>query len=117
MRTFLAAIIGGVLGAAIALYLSQIFWVRAFTTAIPTTLRAAEERQQYSSLVSLTALNRLESGDEPGAKHLLAREVARYYRYPFDQSESSQRKQVLSLIDASRAKSATLDGELTNTKP
>jgi hypothetical protein len=117
MKTWLAAITGGIIGAAIALYVAQSFWMRAFRTAIPTTLQSLEEKQQYSSMVSLAALHRLESGDEPGAKQLLAREIVSYYRYPFNQPESPQRKNVLSLIDTERQKSPTLDAELRKKTP
>ena len=112
MKTWLAALTGGVIGAAIALYVAQQFWLGAFRTAIPTALQSLEDKQQYSSLISLTVLNLLESGDQPGATQLLAREVARFYKYPFDQPEPVQRKNVLSLIEATRSKSATLDAEL-----
>ena len=74
MKTWLVALTGSIIGAAIALYAAQLFWMRAFRTAIPATLQSLEEKQQYSSMVSLTVLNRLEAGDEPGAKHLEVRQ-------------------------------------------
>jgi phosphate/sulfate permease len=35
MKPWLASITGGIIGAAIALYLAQVFWMRAFRIAIP----------------------------------------------------------------------------------
>jgi hypothetical protein len=49
--------------------------MRAFRTAIPTTLQSLEDKQQYSCMISLAALDKLENGDQDHAKSILAREV------------------------------------------
>ena len=113
MKSWLAAITGFVIGAAIALSVAQVFCMRAFRTAIPTTLQSLEDKQQYSCMISLAALDQLEKGDQGHAKSILAREVASYYQHPLGPADSSQRKKILPYIEAVRAKSSALNEELS----
>ena len=113
MRTWTAHIIAFLLGAAIALLTAQVFWMRAFRAAIPSALQSMEDKQEIRCLVSLTALNRLEKGDQDQAKSFLASEVADYYQHPIGSASSARRKKILPYIEALRSESTALDKELS----
>ena len=67
--------------------------------------------QRYAAVISLAALNKLESGQIEKAKSLLAHEVIGYSRSDFDAS-LRQREQIGPLIQAAIEKSPALKEEL-----
>jgi hypothetical protein len=67
--------------------------------------------QRYAAVISLGALNKLESGEVEKAKSLLAREVIGYSRASFGAS-LPQREQIGPLIKAAIEKSPALKEEL-----
>jgi hypothetical protein len=107
------AIAGFVVGAAIALTAAQVFWTRTLRAAVPTALQSLEDRQQYSCVISLAALDKLETGNTDGAKLILARDVASYYRHPIGRADSPERRKLMPHIDAVRSKSSALNEELS----
>jgi uncharacterized membrane protein YccC len=115
MKPWLAAIMGGVVGAVVAVVVSQALWMRTLRTAIPTALQALQQKQEYVCTISLAALTRLEAGETDRAKFVLAREVASYYRHPLG-APAAQREKLLALIDEAGAKSPILKDELTKAK-
>jgi hypothetical protein len=105
---FAVGLIGVLVGASVA----GLYCGRMIDFMFPSGMRCLEERQRDTCVTSLAALNFLERGDTDSAKVFLAREVADYYRHPFTQGESPERKKLLTTIDTVRAKSSILDREL-----
>ena len=113
MKPWVTPLTGFIAGAALALLVAQIFWARTFRAAIPSALQSLEDKQRYSCMISLAALDKLEKGDQEYAKRILAREVAGYYQHPLGSADSPHRKEIFSYIEALRAKSSALDKELS----
>jgi hypothetical protein len=105
---FAAMLVGVAIGTSVALW----YCGRVIGFVFPSGMRCLEQRQQDTCVISLAALNFLERGDTESAKVTLAREVATYYRHPFTQGETPERKKLLTTIDTVRTKSSILDQEL-----
>ncbi len=103
-----------ILGFAAGWVSAQAFWIRTFRAAIPSHIHALEDKQEYSCMLSLSVLTRLEAGDTDYAKRILAREVATYYHHPW-QADAPGRQKVLTLIEATKPKSAVLSEQLRKT--
>jgi hypothetical protein len=101
-----AGLVGGVIGASVT--------ERTFRKVIPSHIATLERDQEYSCMVSLNALARLEAGDTERAKSILAHEVASFYHHPW-QPDAPQRQKVLGLIEEIKPKSNVLMEELTKT--
>ena len=113
MKTWILAGAMLIVGAVVGWLTAQVFWIRAFRAAIPSAIQSLEDRSEYSCVVSLAVLNRLEAGETDRAKLLLAREVASYYQHPFRQTDSPRRKKLLPVIESARTKSKVLNEELS----
>jgi hypothetical protein len=113
MKRYLAWFAAALVGAAIGASVTGSLYMRAFRTAIPSTLQEMENQQRYRCVLSMAVLDRLETNQPDRAKLLLAREVASYYKHPLGVAQSAERKKVLEHIDSLRTKSGTLNEELS----
>jgi hypothetical protein len=105
---FAAALVGAVIGASVTGSLYE----RTLRAVIPSHIATRERDQEYSCMLSLSVLARLEAGDTDRAKSTLAHEVASYYHHPWD-ANAPQRQKVLGLIEEIKPKSDVLREELS----
>ena len=87
MKSGLAAILGLIIGALTAASVVHFYCLREVRTHFRSTLGMVAGGQEYTCVISLAVLRKLEAGESEQAKLLLAREVARYYRHPLGQTE------------------------------
>src|SRR6266700_7365682 len=101
----------GVVAGLVGLLAGYEFAARVFFPKLARDARLAahsiSSEQRYAAVVSLGALNKLESGEVEKAKSLLAHEVIGYSRHSFDAS-LPQREQIGPLIQAAIEKSPAL---------
>jgi hypothetical protein len=112
MKPWIVAVLAAIVGAAAGLGAARVYCMREIRAHFGTAVEALADKQEYTCVISLAALNRLEEGQADRAKLLLAREVASYYRHPLGQTQS-QRQKLLTLIDSTSAKSEILKEELS----
>jgi hypothetical protein len=115
MKRYLAIAAAALIGAAIGAFVTGWFYVRAIRAAFPSAIHAIEDRQESTCALSLAILKQLEEGNTERAKLFLAYEIDSYYRHPFTQADSPRRKELVSRIEALRAKSTVLDQQLSKT--
>jgi len=116
MKRYFAWFAVAVVGAAVGASVMGSFCMHSLRAVIPSHIRTLEERQEYTCMLSLGVLNRLETGDNDGAKSLLAREVANYYYHPW-QADAPQRAMVLQFIETTKPNSSVLREELSKNSP
>jgi hypothetical protein len=114
MKRYLAWFVSAVVGAAIGASVMGSFYMRTLRAVIPSHIRTLEERQEYTCLLSLGVLSRLEAGDTEHAKSMLAHEVASFYYHPW-QADAPQRRKILEFVEATKPKSSALREELSKT--
>lgn len=112
MKLWIVAVLAFILGAVSGLATASFYCTRQIRAHFPSAVAALADKQEYTCVISLAALDRLESGETDRAKFLLAREVASYYQHPLGQT-TAQRQKLLTLIENSSAKSEILKAELS----
>jgi hypothetical protein len=112
MKPLAAALIGGLFGLAIGYELaSRVFFPKLARDA-RLAAHSIDSEQRFATMVSLTALTKLEAGEVDKTKSILAHEIAGYSHASFDAS-LPQRERLRPFIDAATEKSAILKEELT----
>jgi hypothetical protein len=112
MKPWIVAVLAAIIGAAVGLGAARVYCMREIRAQFGTALGALADKQEYTCVISLAALDNLEAGEMDRAKLFLAREVASYYRYPFGQT-AAQRQKLLAHIERSSAKSQVLKEQLS----
>jgi hypothetical protein len=112
MKRYLAWFAAAVVGAAIGASVIASLYMRVLRAAIPEHMTTLEHGQEYSCMLSLAVLTKLEAGDTEHAKSMLAHEVASFYHRPW-QSDAPQRQKILEFIEATKPKSSVLREELS----
>lgn len=105
------AIVAGLLGLLAGYELAARVFFPKLAHDARLAAHSISSEQRYAAIVSVAALNKLESGDVEKAKSFLAHEVIGYSRASFD-SSLPQREQIGPLIQAAIEKSPALKEEL-----
>lgn len=114
MKRYLAWLAAALVGGAIGASITGSLYERTLREIIPSHIATRERDQEYSCMLSLSALGRLEAGDTEHAKSILAHEVASFYHHPW-QPDAPERQKVLGLIEEIKPKSDVLREELSKT--
>ena len=111
MKRYIALAAAALVGAAITYLVLSSFYTRTLRTTICSQIATAELDKEYSCMLSLMVLGRLEAGETERAKSILAHEVASFYSYPW-QAGAPQREMFLDLVETTKPKSSALREEL-----